>query len=109
MALTPDILGSKYKIVPGATTVTFKIAGAGSGVSIDGARKRPLTTAERMLTGFREGATDCTWILAATVLGSTVPQPGDSITEADGTVWIIGRVESALAESDYKCYAVKGR
>jgi hypothetical protein len=109
MAITPTTLQRKHRIVPGAVTVTYKVANAGSGTSVDGARKRSIKEWERQVFAFRLGQEDRFWMLAAENLGTIVPAPGDSVTETSGTLWLIESVESALIGSDYKCYAVKGR
>jgi hypothetical protein len=109
MALTPTVLKRKHRIVPGAVTVTYYVANAGGGTSVDGARKRTLKEWERQVFAFRLGQEDCFWFLATENLGTIVPAPGDSLTDSSGTLWLIESVESSLIGSDYKCYAVKGR
>jgi hypothetical protein len=109
MALTPTVLKLKHRIVPGAVTVTYKVANTGSGTSIDGARKRPVKESERQVFAFRMGQEDCFWMLAAENLSGIVPAPGDSLTDSSNTLWLVESVESSLIGSDYKCYTIRGR
>jgi hypothetical protein len=106
------VLSGAYKMVPGSTgasgTITYKPQNTGSGVSLDGARKRPIHAYEKNMGGAYLNASDTVWFLPAARLAGIVPKPGDSITFGS-TFWIIEHVESALQESDYKCFGISNR
>lgn len=106
------VLSGAYKMVPGATgpagTVTYKQQNAGAGITVDGARKRPLHAWEKAMGGTLLNASDAVWFLPAATLGGIVPRPGDSITLGT-TFWIIEQVESGLQEADYKCFGIESR
>jgi len=109
MALSANDLRTKYQIVPGQVSVTFKANNAGGGSSIAGARKRPLSKEERAYAEMSIGMDACMWILPANTLGATVPKPGDSVTDSASAVWLIQGVTSGLMEAEYKCLCVKAR
>ena len=106
------VLSGAYKMVPGSTgtsgTITYKPQNTGSGVSVDGARKRGIQAYEKLMGGPFLNASDTVWFLPAATLAGIVPKPGDSITSGS-TFWIIEHVQSSLQSSDYKCYGIQSR
>jgi hypothetical protein len=106
------VLSGAYKLVPGATgpggTVTYKQQNTGSGVTVDGCRRRPIHAYEKAMGGPFLNASDAVWFVPAATLGSIVPKPGDSITSGT-TFWIIEHVESGLEQADYKCFGIQNR
>jgi hypothetical protein len=112
MTTLARILSSAYKLVPGATgpsgTVTYKQQNTGSGVSVDGCRKRGIKAYEKVIGGPFLNASDTVWFLPAATLAGIKPAPGDSIN-VGSTFWIIEHVESSLQSSEYKCYGIQNR
>jgi hypothetical protein len=114
MALTSTFLKSRYRIMPRQETVTYKPANVGVPSSVPGARQRPLSLDEQEAAGIDIEIVTCLWILpAATLVGANgapiVPKLGDSITQADGTLWFVEKADSALLKAEYKCASTRGR
>ena len=106
------VMAGGYKLVPGATgpsgAVTYKVQNAGTGLAVNGCRKRPLSAFEKAAGGLVLYGCSTVWFVPRATLAGVVPKPGDSIA-ADGALWIVEHVESALQESDYKLFGAENR
>jgi hypothetical protein len=85
MTFDPDI-GDDALLVDGLETVTLT---GTSTVTVSGAKRGELTTAEADLERELLSAGDLAWLLPVASLGGVTPRPGDTIADANATVWSI--------------------
>src|ERR1022692_1179073 len=69
-------------------TRTFQ-AGSNQIVNVPAAIRAQPTDRERAPTGGAYAGFDLTWLVPDKLLGSKVPEPGDSITDEQQTTWTI--------------------
>ena len=83
------VMAGGYKLVPGATgpsgAVTYKVQNAGTGLAVNGCRKRPLSAFEKAAGGLVLNGCSTVWFVPRATLAGVVPKPGDSIA-ADGAL-----------------------
>lgn len=68
-------------------------------------RIRP-TEVERQPSGGAYTGTDVVWLLPKTLLGTTVPKPGDTIDDGDAVTWTVLRVRYLTSWQVFRCYCV---
>ncbi len=109
MTITPNMLKQKYKMVPGRVTITYKVANAGFGFSVRGARSKSVSLEERSFAQVEISVESQWWYLPAATLNGTVPVVGDSITDPANALWIVMHTENGLMDGEFKCLCTRGR
>lgn len=66
------------------------------------ANRRMKVTREQSPSGGVYTHAEMAWLIPAVLL-TFVPKPGDTITEADGTVWTVFTVDAKVYKSYYRC------
>ena len=85
MTFDPDIAGDLL-LVDGVETVTLA---ASSTVTVAGAKRCQLTTAQTSSAVGVAEPTEIVWLLPEVNLAGVTPRLGDRITDAGGTTWTI--------------------
>ncbi len=85
MTFEPDI-GDDCLLVDRIETVTLHST---SVVTVDGAKRGPLTLADSEFRQVGLEASDMTWLLPEVSLSGVKPRRGDAIEDATGTYWTI--------------------
>lgn len=109
MTLAADI-ADDYTIFDNTETVTLTPKNpAGTADSSVTALRGPVTRqqAAQMGGGFVASPNHCSFAIFIATLGSTVPRPGDTITDAASVVWNVLMAQQATLQSRYDCLAVK--
>jgi hypothetical protein len=93
MSFEPDV-ANDCLLVDGTETVTLHSA---SVVSVEGAKRGPLTLAEMEFRQLGLESSDLAWNLPGVNLDGVEPRQGDAIEDASGTLWtILSVAESPL-------------
>jgi hypothetical protein len=104
-----NALASSIRAMPGARQVTLARIDPDGGSalavaeSVWGKRTSPRRSGDEL------GAETCRWRLEDDGTWGFVPHPGDTITEPDGTAWVVTEARTGAVGGRFICEAVRRR
>jgi hypothetical protein len=109
--LSRDKLKAKHRMMPGTQSVTYTPRNRESASAVENVTAETPPVDKRALSvngGLAIAGDQKVWILwDNTITGDYKPQQDDTITDSDGTVWVINACRLELQDTRWRCVCTK--
>lgn len=86
---------------PEAVTVTTTVGGSATSTSVERALQQDVSKTRGQFAGIQLTGDELGWLVPVTLMGSVEINIGDTLTQADSTVWrIVGAVKRGIGSND---------